>query len=197
LWIARGWSGLAKLVPTPLASPPRPGTPHIQVVGGNQFRGDLMGYESMYLVNAELKESIWGIAICIFIGLLGILFKSDNVNELTTQIGRGKRTRFDDYLVTSLFFSMALIIFYIDSMKWISLRNNYSETKGMTTGKSRNRIKYSYTVKAQEYSGSSAKTYFFINNFPQIEEHDREYVVIYDSTDPTVSLMDFNRRVGN
>ncbi len=77
------------------------------------------------------------------------------------------------------------------------MKINYAETIGTTAGKENKAIKYLYTVNSIIYSSAGNREYPFFNTFPEIEEEGATYIVIYDSSDPNNSLIDFNRRVGN
>jgi len=152
-----------------------------------------MNHKSIYLADAQLNESILGIVAMIAIGTFFLIRKKVQNDDSP---GSGSTTQ--NHLGTAVFYCLALAIFSTDTLKWISIRDNYRETIGTTTGPTdKDLINYEYYLNNRKYNSLGEKTYPFNNHFPDIEKIGGRYVVIYDSTDPELSLIDFKRRVKN
>ncbi len=152
-----------------------------------------MNHRSIYLADAQLNESIFGIVAIIAVGTFFLIRKKVQNDDSP---GSGNSTQ--NHLGTAVFYCMAIAVFWTDTLKWISIRNNYTEAIGITTGPTeKGLIKYEYFVNNQKYSSLGEKTYPFNNNFPNIEKDGGRYIVVYDSTNPELSLIDFKRRVKN
>lgn len=152
-----------------------------------------MHSKSIYLAEAQLNESILGLIAIISVGTYFLIRKKVQNDEVP---GSGNSTQ--NHLGSAVFYCMALAVFWTDTLKWISLKNNYKETIGITNGSAKNDlIKYEYSIDNKKYSSLGEKKYPFNNNFPNIEKEGGRYIVIYDSTDAELSLIDFKRKIKN
>jgi len=150
-----------------------------------------MNHKSMYLVEAQLKESIFGIIFILIIGTYFLLRKKFQNDE---NPGSGNSTQ--NHLGTTVFYCLAIAVFWTDSLTWISMKKNYKETIGTTLGTNNDGlIKYEYFVDDKKFNSIGEKTYPFNNKFPVIDKNGGKYIVVYDSIYPEISLIDFNQRI--